>query len=82
MKRLYRSEENRIFGGVIGGIGEYWNVDPTLIRVFWVAILIFSGIVPGLLVYILALCIVPRRRGGVAHPNLGNANTPPPNNDS
>lgn len=59
MKRLYRSTENKIIAGVIGGIGEYMNVDPVLLRIFWVAITIFTGIIPGILVYILAIIIIP-----------------------
>lgn len=60
-KRLYRSNTNKIFAGILGGLGEYWNVDPAMLRLFWVAILIFSGIIPGLLVYLVALFIVPSR---------------------
>ncbi len=36
MRKLYRSKTNRVIGGVCGGIAEYLNVDPTLIRVLWV----------------------------------------------
>jgi phage shock protein C len=59
IKRLYRSEKNKILGGVLGGLGEYVDVDPVLFRLFYVAITIFTGVLPGILVYILALFIVP-----------------------
>lgn len=66
-KRLYKSDTNKIFGGVMGGIGEYFDVDPVLIRVFWVAFLILSGIIPGLIVYVIIFFIIPKRRPGSPH---------------
>ena len=38
-KRLYRSSVNYMLAGVCGGIGEYFNIDPTLIRLAWVYII-------------------------------------------
>lgn len=61
MKKLYRSDTNKIFAGIIGGIGEYFNVDPSILRVAWLVMVIFTGIFPGLLIYILAIFIVPKR---------------------
>ena len=58
-KRLYRSDENKVICGVCGGLGEYFNIDPTIVRLLW-AILVFSG--PGILAYIVAAIIMPRRR--------------------
>jgi len=53
-KRLYRSRTNRWIAGVCGGIGEYFNIDPTIIRILaivipgfgWVAYLICAIIIP------------------------------------
>lgn len=59
IKRLYRSEANKMVAGVLGGLGEYLDVDPVLLRLFYVAITIFTGVLPGILVYILAIIIVP-----------------------
>ena len=58
-KQLYRSETNKVFGGVLGGLGEYFDVDPVILRLLWVFIVIFTGVIPGILVYIIALFIVP-----------------------
>ena len=58
-KRLYRSDENKVICGVCGGLGEYFNIDPTIDRLLW-AILVFSG--PGIFAYIVAAIIMPRRR--------------------
>ena len=58
MKKLYRSSTNKMVAGVCGGIGEYFNVDPTLVRLGFVALSFLAG--GGLLVYILATIIIPK----------------------
>ena len=58
-KKLYRSMTNKMISGVCGGIGEYFNVDPTLVRLLWV-ILTIGGFGVGLLIYILAAVIMPQ----------------------
>lgn len=65
-KRLYRSETNKVFAGICGGVGEYFNLDPVLVRLGWMVILISTGVLPGMLVYIVAMMVVPRR---VVHPH-------------
>lgn len=57
-KKLTKSGDNRMICGVCGGIGEYFNIDPTLIRLIW-AVLTFGGLGAGLLVYIIAAIIMP-----------------------
>jgi phage shock protein C len=58
MKRLYRSTRNRMLGGVCAGLGDHLDVDPSVIRLIWVAVTILSiGI--GIIVYIIAWIIVP-----------------------
>ncbi len=57
-KKLVKSSTNRMICGVCGGIGEYFNVDPTLIRLIWV-ILTIGPFGLGLLAYILAAVIMP-----------------------
>jgi phage shock protein C len=61
MKKLYRSRENKIFGGIIGGIGEYFDIDPTVLRLIFVFIILVSGIIPAIIAYIVALFIVPQK---------------------
>jgi phage shock protein C len=60
-KKLYRSNTNKVFAGICGGMGEYFDVDPTIIRLFWLIIVLLSGIFPGIVAYILALFIVPKK---------------------
>ncbi len=57
-KKLYRSLDNRMICGVCAGVGEYFNIDPTLIRLLWV-ILTIGGFGTGLLIYIIAAIIIP-----------------------
>ena len=56
MKRLYRSKDNRVLCGVCGGIGDYLNVDPIIIRLLCL-LLGFTG--SGLIAYIVAAVIIP-----------------------
>ena len=56
-KKLYRSRQNRMLGGVCGGIGEYLNLDPTVIRLLWVLFSFMGG--SGLLAYLICLVIIP-----------------------
>lgn len=58
VRRLYKSDTDKMICGVCGGIGEFLNVDPTLVRLLW-AILTFTG--PGLIAYIIAAIIIPGR---------------------
>ena len=56
-KKLYRSKTNKMLCGVCGGIGEYFNVDPTLIRLLFV---IFGCTGSGVLEYIIAAIVIPQ----------------------
>lgn len=58
-KRLYKSSTNRVICGVCGGIGEYFNIDPTIVRLLF--ILLLFGVGSGLLAYIVAAIIVPEQ---------------------
>lgn len=61
-KKLYRSTTNRIIGGVCAGIAEYLDIDPSVIRLIWALVVVFTAFVPGVLVYIIALLIIPSHR--------------------
>ncbi len=58
IKRLYRSGKDKILGGVCGGLAEYFNVDPVIIRLIWAAAVLFYG--SGILLYLIAWVIIPR----------------------
>ena len=58
MKKLYRSSD-RILAGVCGGIAEYLNIDPTVVRVLYIVLSFFSAAFPGLLLYLILLLFIP-----------------------
>lgn len=57
-RKLYRSNANKMLGGVCGGIAEYFGIDPTLVRLAWVLFCALGG--SGILAYIIAAIIIPR----------------------
>ena len=57
-KRLYRSNRDVMLGGVAGGLAEYFNIDPTIIRLLFILLTFAGG--PGLIIYFLLWVIVPR----------------------
>ena len=56
-KKLYRSNSSKLVAGVCGGIGEYLNVDPTLVRLIWVLFCCLGG--SGFLAYLVAAVLIP-----------------------
>lgn len=56
-KSLYKSNVNKVLCGVCGGIGEYFSIDPTLIRLAWILFCALGG--SGILAYIIAAIIIP-----------------------
>ena len=60
-KRLYKSEDNKVLSGVFGGLGEYFGIDSTILRLGWLLVVVFTGVFPGIFVYIVATLIVPRK---------------------
>lgn len=65
-KKLYRAQQERIVAGVAGGLGEYFNIDPVLVRIIFVALALVHGL--GILLYVLFWLIVPNQDGG----NIGD----------
>ena len=61
--RLYKSNTNKMIDGVCGGLAEYFNVDPTLVRLGWVVFCALGG--SGILAYIVAAVIIPRNPDGI-----------------
>ena len=59
MKKLYRSRTDKTFTGLLGGIGEYFNVDPIIVRLFFVLFLFLSQFWPAVIMYIIAYFVVP-----------------------
>ena len=58
-KRLYKSRNDKMLGGVCGGIAEYFDMDPTLVRLGWVLFCALGG--SGILAYIVAAIVIPEQ---------------------
>lgn len=57
-KRLVKSQDKKI-AGVLGGIGAYLNIDPTVVRVGYVLLTFFTGIIPGIIAYLIMAIVIP-----------------------
>lgn len=80
-KRIYRSETDKVIGGVCGGLGDYFSIDPTWIRILFVLSIFANGI--GLIAYIIGWIVIPAHREtsaettGVTEEGTMNAQTAP-----
>lgn len=59
-KRLYRSIKDRKIAGVCGGIAEYFDIDPTIVRLLW-ALSLILGILPSIIAYIICWIVIPEK---------------------
>jgi len=58
-KKIYRSRSNRVLGGVCGGLGEYFDIDPTIVRLGFVALFFIGGAV---LAYLIGWIVIPKEK--------------------
>jgi len=65
-KKLYKSSSDKVLAGVIGGVGEYFDTDPTLLRLGYVLLAILTHVFPALIAYVIAALIVPKN----PHPHI------------
>jgi phage shock protein C len=61
IERLYLSATDKKMSGVCGGIGEYFELDSTLVRLAWIVITILTGVIPGIIGYIIAAIVMPNK---------------------
>jgi len=59
-KKLYRSNQNVMLAGVLGGIAEYFKIDPTIIRLIFIVLWILTAWFPMTILYIAAAIIIPK----------------------
>jgi phage shock protein C len=76
MKRLYRSRKNRVIAGVCGGIAEYLEVDPVLVRLIAVLLLFVGG--GSFIAYIIGMIIIPDQHLEFMKDQSGSISVPPP----
>ncbi len=60
MKRIYRSQEDKKIAGILGGLGELFDIDPTLFRLLFVFIGLATGIIPLAVAYLIGWIIIPK----------------------
>ena len=60
MKRIYRSQEDKKIAGILGGLGELFEIDPTLLRLLFVFIGLATGIIPLVVAYLIGWIIIPK----------------------
>lgn len=58
VKKLHRSQDQKMLGGVCGGLGEYFNIDPTIVRIIFIAFALIAG--GGLLLYLILWLLIPQ----------------------
>lgn len=61
-KKLYRSIDSAMLGGVLSGFAEYFDVDVTLVRVLYIFITIFSAFFPAVLAYLICWALIPSKK--------------------
>ena len=69
-RKLYRSQSNRMIGGVCGGMAEYFSIDPNLMRLLWVVLVFLGG--SGIILYLASLIIIPNNPEQTIPENRGN----------
>lgn len=57
-KKIHLSSDRKLLG-VCGGIGDYFEIDPTVVRLGWIVVTVLTGIFPGVLAYLLAAIVMP-----------------------
>ena len=60
-KKLYKSRDNKVVAGVLGGLGEYFDIDPTILRVFYILLSVFTACFPGFIAYIFMAFVMPQK---------------------
>lgn len=59
-KKLYLSQKDKKISGVCGGIAEYFDTDASLVRLAWIVLTILTGVIPGIIGYIVAAIVIPK----------------------
>lgn len=69
MKKLYRSRNDRVFLGICGGLAQYFEIDPALIRLITILVCVFTGLIPLILVYAIAAMLIPLHSKAIVFPH-------------
>lgn len=61
MKRVTRDTDNKVIEGVCAGLGNYFEIDPVVVRLLWVLVTFLTGFFPGVIAYVIAIVIIPEK---------------------
>lgn len=61
VKKLFRSSHNKVISGLFGGLGEYFDIDPVILRLGFLVLVVLTGGFPGVIFYILGVLITPKK---------------------
>lgn len=75
-KRLYRSRSNRFIGGVCAGLGEFFGIDPTIIRLLFILLAILGWVAPAVVLYVVMMFVVPEDTSGMLPAASGETTGP------
>lgn len=64
MRKLYKSQDNKVVMGVMGGLADYFDTDATFLRIIAVLFILLTGIFPGVFIYLLAGVLLPKAYTG------------------
>jgi phage shock protein C len=70
VKRLYRSKKERMVAGICGGLGEYFRIDPTIMRLIFIVLWFLTGFIPMLVIYVIMWLLVPQAPDKAAEPAM------------
>ena len=61
-KKFYRTSNDKVVSGLCGGLAKFFKIEPTILRIIWMVLLIFTAVFPLLITYIVAASITPEKR--------------------
>lgn len=64
MKKFRKSKDNVVFTGILGGVGEYFDMDPVVVRLLFLFFIFLTGLFPGVFFYIVAALLLPEKLQG------------------
>lgn len=58
-KTFKRSSKDKLLSGVLGGLSDYFEIDSTILRIFWLLLLSITGFIPGIIIYVILTILIP-----------------------
>jgi phage shock protein C len=81
VKRLYRSRTNRMISGVCAGLGDFFSMDPTVVRLIFVIVGVVGWVFPAVIIYLVMAIVIPEEPGVYTPPSHIETSAEPPINE-